>query len=94
MRAADLIGQLADPYYPRKCVALFYEFEETGLNKQLGYSSPTDLIRGYPKFFWDSTYKYIKPGLRYLEGTASGRQVTANLFRHVFASEHIGDLGG
>lgn len=94
VRAADLIGQLADPYYPRKCVALFYEFEETGLNKQLGYSSPTDLIRSYPKFFWNSTYKYIKPALGYLECTASGRQVTANLFRHVFASEHIGDLAG
>ncbi len=92
VRAADLIGQLADPYYPRKCVALFYEFEETGLNKQLGYSNPGDLIRNYPKFFWNSTYQYIKPALAYLECTASGRQWTANLFRHVFASEHLGEL--
>ena len=94
VRAADLIGQLADPYYPRKCVALFYEFEETGLNRQLGYSSPGDLIRNYPKFFWSSTYKYIKPGLHYLECTAAGRQWTANLFRHVFESEHIEELAG
>ncbi|ARN80120.1 HD domain-containing protein [Methylocystis bryophila] len=94
VRAADLIGQLADPYYPRKCVALFYEFEETGLNEQLGYSNPGDLIRGYPQFFWNSTYKYIKPGLKYLECTASGRAWTANLFRHVFASEHTRDLAG
>ena len=94
VRAADLIGQLADPYYPRKCVALFYEFEEIGLNEQLGYASPGDLIRNYPKFFWTSTYKYIKPALKYLECTASGRQWTANLFRHVFASEHLRDLAG
>jgi hypothetical protein len=93
VRAADLIGQLADPYYPRKCVALFYEFEETGVNKQLGYASPAGLLRHYPKFFWKTTYPYIKSGLKYLECTASGRQWTANLFRHVFASEHVGDLG-
>ena len=32
LRAADLIGQLADPLYPRKINALFYEFAETGAN--------------------------------------------------------------
>src|SRR5258705_8998347 len=33
LRAADLIGQLGDPHYMRKANALFYEFEEAGLNK-------------------------------------------------------------
>ena len=37
LRAADLIGQLGDPHYLRKTNALFYEFEEIGLNRQLGY---------------------------------------------------------
>jgi hypothetical protein len=92
VRAADLIGQLADPYYPKKCVALFYEFEEIGTNKQLGYSSPNDLMKNYPRFFWNSTYPYMRAGLKYLDCSASGRQWTANLFRHVFASEHIADL--
>ncbi|GLI94805.1 HD domain-containing protein [Methylocystis echinoides] len=92
VRAADLIGQLADPYYPRKCVALFYEFEEIGTNRQFGYSSPEDLLKNYPKFFWNTTFPYIKTGLRYLDYTSSGRQWTANLFRHVFASEHMEDL--
>src|SRR6201987_1685280 len=32
LRAADLIGQLGDPHYLRKTNALFYEFEEIGLN--------------------------------------------------------------
>ena len=36
LRAADLIGQLGDPHYLRKANALYYEFEEIGLNKQLG----------------------------------------------------------
>ena len=40
VRAADLIGQLGDPQYLRKANALYYEFEEVGLNRQLGYESP------------------------------------------------------
>jgi hypothetical protein len=43
VRAADLIGQLGDPHYLRKANALFYEFEEVGMNRQLGYTSPADL---------------------------------------------------
>ena len=40
LTAANLIGQLGDPHYLRKANALYYEFEETGLNRQLGYGSP------------------------------------------------------
>jgi hypothetical protein len=54
VRAADLIGQLGDPHYLRKANALYYEFEEVGMNKQLGYDSPADLTDQYPKFFWSS----------------------------------------
>ena len=38
LRADSLIGQLGDPNYLRKANALYYEFEEIGLNKQLGYA--------------------------------------------------------
>jgi len=38
VRAADLIGQLGDPQYLRKANALYYEFEEVGLNRQLSMS--------------------------------------------------------
>ena len=51
LRAADLIGQLGDPHYLRKSNALYYEFEEIGLNKQLGYGSPSDLVERYPQFY-------------------------------------------
>ena len=40
LRAADLIGQLGDPHYLKKTKALFHEFEEIGLNRQLGYEFP------------------------------------------------------
>ncbi|HNO32565.1 MAG TPA: hypothetical protein PKI78_12320, partial [Anaerolineales bacterium] len=40
VRAADFVGQLGDPDYFRKAPALFYEFQELGLNEKLGYKSP------------------------------------------------------
>ena len=88
VRAADLIGQLADPSYLRKLPALFYEFEETGMNAQLGYKNPADMRAGYPSFYWNVVYRYIKDGLEHLSVTQEGRQWTANLYAHVFATEH------
>src|SRR5215467_14618346 len=43
LRAADLIGQLGDPHYLRKANALYYEFDELSMSKQLGYASPADV---------------------------------------------------
>ncbi len=88
VRAADLIGQLSDPSYMRKINGLFYEFVETGAAEKLGYANPADLAEGYPAFFWESVYPYIKDGLRYLHMTQGGKQHVANLFGHVFAVEH------
>src|SRR3954451_7809581 len=48
VQGADLIGQLGDPLYSRKANALFHEFEEVGVNRQLGYTSPADLIERFP----------------------------------------------
>lgn len=88
VRAADLIGQLADPGYLRKLPALFYEFEETGANQRLGYTSPDDVRRGYPNFFWGSVKDHIEQGLEYLRITREGRQWQANLYAHIFSEEH------
>lgn len=88
VRAADLIGQLADPNYMRKINCLFHEFEETGTNIKLGYKNPAALAEGYPKFFWGAVRTYIGDGLRYLQVTQRGKQCIANLTAHVFASEH------
>ncbi len=88
VRAADLIGQLSDPCYLKKIPALFYEFEETGVNKTLGYHSPGDLRKNYPAFYWNVVYRYIQPALRYLEVTVQGKQIIANLYANVFRVEH------
>jgi hypothetical protein len=88
VRAADLIGQLADPFYHRKVNALFYEFEETGTARQLGYESPADLVDKYPEFFWANVQPHIGHALRYLELTTQGKQWVANLYNNIFQVEH------
>ena len=88
IRASDLIGQLSDPRYLRKISALYYEFEETGVNQVLGYHHPGDLRRNYPKFYWDGVHPYIENALRYLSLTLQGKQITANLYSNVFVIEH------
>jgi len=87
VRAADLIGQLGDPQYLRKANALFYEFEEVGMNRQLGYTSPADLTDSYPQFFWNSISPHIQTAIQYLNVTSSGRQWVANLYSNVFRAE-------
>ena len=94
MRAADLIGQLADVNYLRKIPALFAEFSETGVNQRLGYRSPADLRAKYPESFWTKVSPYIGHGLRYLSVTQEGKLWISNLYSHVFSQEHRDQLAG
>jgi hypothetical protein len=94
LRAADLIGQLGDPHYLRKTNALWYEFEEIGLNKQLGYESPTDIVDKYPQFYWNRVSPHIQAAIRYLNVTSSGRRWIAGLYSNVFRAERDLRLSG
>ena len=89
LRAADYIGQLGDPNYLRKIPALFYEFEENGINAaETGYQTPGEMRQNYAKFYWNVVSPYIKDALRYLGLTQKGKQWIANLHSHVFDVEH------
>jgi hypothetical protein len=94
LRAADLIGQLGDPNYIRKANALFYEFEETGMNKTLGYETPADIIYKYPQFYWTHVAPQVQGAIGYLNVTSSGRQWIANLYSNVFRAEREVSLSG
>ena len=87
VRAADLIGQLADPGYIRKLAHLFHEFRETGATRALGYENPEDLREGYPRFYWTMVRPYIGEALRYLGVTQAGKQWIAQLHSNVFTQE-------
>jgi len=94
LRAADLIGQLGDPNYLRKSNALFYEFDEIGLNEKLGYETPADVVYKYPQFYWNNVAPQIQTAIRYLNITSSGRQWIANLYSNVFRAEREPNLSG
>jgi len=94
VRAANLIGQLGDPHYLRKANALYYEFEEVGKNKQLGYTSPADLTDLYPKFYWNSVSADIQSSICYLNVTSNGRRWIANLHSNIFRAERELNLSG
>jgi hypothetical protein len=66
---------------------LYQEFEETGLNRELGYACPADVVEQYPQFYWKSVSPHVQTAIRYLEVTASGRQWIANLYSNVFRAE-------
>jgi hypothetical protein len=89
VRAADLIGQLGDPHYLRKANALYYEFEEVGMNRQLGYASPADLTDQYPQFYWNRISAHVQTAIRYLNVTSSGRLWVATLYSNVFRAERV-----
>ena len=94
VRAAALIGQLGDPHYLRKANALYYEFEEVGMNRQLGYTTPADLTERYPQFYWNSVSGHIRTAIRYLNVTSSGRQWIASLYSNVYRAERELNLCG
>jgi hypothetical protein len=94
LRAADFIGQLGDPNYLRKANALYYEFEEVGINRQLGYDSPADIVNRYPQFYWNSVAPHIQTEISYLNKTEIGRQWIANLYSNVFRAEREISLSG
>lgn len=79
VRAADLIGQLADPRYLQKLNALFWEFEETGLNATAGYKNPDDVRASYQWFYNNMVAPYIGDGIEYLEMTPGGRKIAWQL---------------
>jgi len=94
LRAADLIGQLGDPHYLKKANALYYEFEEIGLNEQLGFETPADLVEKYPQLFWETISPQIQLAVKYLNITSNGRRWIASLYSNVFRAERELSLSG
>jgi len=79
VRAADLIGQFSDPRYLNKLAALFQEFDELGMNARIGYESLSDMYAGYPPFYENQVFPYVKDGIRLLELTEVGKEILVSL---------------
>lgn len=83
VRAADLIGQIADPFYLCKLSALYAEFVEIDFANKLGYASAIDLVQQFPSFFNQQVEPLIGPALDHLRQTSAGKEVIARMECHL-----------
>lgn len=87
VRAADLIGQMADPQYLQKLSRLFAEFVETGEADRLKFSNAGELRNNFPEFFYNQVYPYVREGIAYLKRTQEGQPWIANLYHHLHINQ-------
>ena len=71
-------------HYRRRAPFLYLSYA----NAKLGYKNPGEMRNHYAKFYWQVVSPYIQDALKYLRITLEGKQWIANLYAHVFASEH------
>ena len=88
LRAAHLIGAIADPNFKVKMKPLMLELDESGMTAQLGYKTVLEFRNNYGKLFWEMLHPRIADGMALLEMTDEGRAWLANMHAHVLALEH------
>ena len=88
VRAADLVGQMADPQYLQKLSRLHAEFVETGEAERMNFSNAAQLRSAFPEFFYNEVYPYVREGLNYLTRTQEGQAWTASLYHHLHVSHN------
>ncbi|MEM7404221.1 MAG: metal-dependent phosphohydrolase [Pseudomonadota bacterium] len=94
LRAAQVIGSIADPDFSLKMTPLWLELKECGLHESMGYQSAIDVSETYPQFFWDTLHPLIGDGIDCLTYTGSGRLWLANMHSHVLLEEHRDVIAG
>lgn len=86
VRAADLVGQLADPAYLDKLVRLHAEFREVGHDQRDGQRTPDDLRADFPRFYATQVAHHVGPALRWLRATDEGAAVVTQLEANLAAA--------
>jgi hypothetical protein len=87
LRAAQILGMVADPNFMLKLVPLFLELKETGLHETLGFPDAAALRARYPELFWSAFAPHLDRATRYLRETEDGRQWLANMNAHLLTAE-------
>jgi hypothetical protein len=88
LRAAQILGMVADPNLMLKLTPLFLELKEIGQHEQLGLSDASVLRARYPDLFWRVFAPHLVNATRYLRETEDGRQWLANMNAHLLTEEH------
>ena len=68
-RSANTDPQLT--YHPDHSTGAHHEFAELGINRQLGYETPADLVERYPDFFWSRVSPHLSEAMTFLNVTSS-----------------------
>jgi hypothetical protein len=89
LRAAHLIGSIADPDFDIKTKSLLVELEESGMTKLLGYSDIAAFRAGFHDLFWLSMYPLIADGMKLLDLTGEGRELVAHLHAHLLIENNV-----
>jgi hypothetical protein len=92
LRAAHLIGAVADPYFQRKMPALVQELGESGMTERLGYQTVAEFRAHYPELFWQMLHPLIVDAVVLLDHTGHGREWIANMHAHLLAEEHRDEI--
>ena len=87
LRAAHLIGAIADPDFDVKTKPLLVELEESGMTKLLGFSDIAAFRAGFQDLFWLTMYPLVADGLKLLELTGEGREFVAHLHAHLLVEK-------
>lgn len=93
LRAAHLIGSIADPNFILKIKPLVLELEESGMTAQLGFANVEEFLIGYPNMFWTHLYPRVAAGMELLKFSGEGRVWLTNLHAHLLSQEHRAELG-
>ena len=91
LRAAHIIGTVADPNFLLKMPPLVQELDESGMTKMLGYSTVAEFRIHYPELFWKTLHPLILEAVALLNYTGQGREWLANMHAHLLTEEHRGD---
>ena len=90
LRAAHLIGAVADPDFVLKTKPLMLELEESGMASMLGFEDVDAFRRGFRDLFWKTIYPLAAGGMKLLNLTGEGRELVTHLHAHLLVEQPNG----
>ena len=87
LRAAHLIGAVADPDFVLKSKPLMLELEESGMASLLGFADVAAFQLGFRDMFWKTIFPLVAGGMRLLNLTGEGRELLTHLHAHLLIEQ-------
>ncbi len=88
LRAAHVIGTVADPNFILKLRRILLELRDAGMETTFDSPAVASLRVRYPQMFWRTLHPLIPAGTELLGYTGEGRVWLSNMHAHLLAEEH------